>query len=186
MLLTRSTMVIGSILLLAFVTSGYILSDDWFFENLISQNGLITPEDAFRFVRAHTSYPAEQMNVVVESSPKAMLTRQKYLYCDQSAILMATIVHELGYETALIDLVDSEGASHHTVLGVLQDGAWKTYDLTNNLQGRPIQESAKYQPSGPYYEARTAYRPYPRFYHWLVQNNFYLKHLARWSRGLPG
>jgi len=137
-------------------------------------------------VRAHTSYPTDQMKVLVGSSPRYMLTEQKYLYCDQSAIVMATIVHELGYETTLINLVGTDGESHHTVLGVFQDGAWKTYDLTNNLQGRPINESARYQPSGRYYQAQTDYRAYPRFYHWVVQNNFYLKRLALWLRGLRG
>jgi hypothetical protein len=187
MTLPRSTLIIGVILaVIAFVLTGYLLSDDRFFENLIAQNHIETPEDAFRFVHANTSYPAEDMKVVVGSSPRYMLTEQKYLYCDQSAILMATIVHELGYETALINLVGGDGESHHTVLGVLQDRRWKIYDLTNNLQGRPIHESAKYQPGGRYYQAQPAYRPYPRFYHWLVQNNFYLKHLALWSRGLRG
>jgi hypothetical protein len=183
-LLTSS--IVGVVAFVTFLSTGYFLSDDFFFENLIAQNHLTTPEDVFRFVHAHTSYPAEGMKVVLASSPRYMLTRQKYLYCDQSAILMATIVHELGYETTLIDLVGNDGVSHHTVLGVLQDGRWKTYDVTNNLQGRPIHESAKYQPDGQYYEAQIAYRSYPRFYHWLVQNNFYLKHLALWSRGLPG
>jgi hypothetical protein len=183
----RLALVTGlGVVFVLFVITGYLLSDDLFFEKLIAQHHITTPEDAFRFVRAHTRYADEHVNVVVGSSPRYMLTEQKYLYCDQSAILMATIVHELGYATTLIDLVGSDGGSHHTVLGVLQNGRWKTYDVTNNLQGRPIQESAKYQPSGASYQADTAYRAYPRFYHWLVQNNFYLKHLALWSRGLPG
>jgi hypothetical protein len=169
-----------------FAATGYLLSDDLFFERLIGANHLTTPEDVFRFVQAHTSYPAEDMNVVVGSSPRYMLTEQRYLYCDQSAILMATIVHKLGYRTTLIDLVGSDDESHHTVLGVLQDGRWKAYDLTNNLQGRPIQESARYQPGGQPYQAQPSFRTYPGFYHWLVQNNFYLKHLALWWRGLPG
>jgi hypothetical protein len=172
--------------LVLFVVTGYLLSDDLFFERLIAENHLTTPEDVFRFVQAHTSYPTEQMKVVVGSSPRYMLTKQRYLYCDQSAIVMATIVHELGYRTTLINLVGSDGESHHTVLGVLQGGRWKAYDVTNNLQGRPIQESARYQPGGQPYEAQISFRVYPGFYHWLVQNNFYLKHLALWSRGLPG
>jgi hypothetical protein len=172
----------SSLVLLVFIATGYLLSDDRFFDNLIAQHHITTPEDAFRFVRDHTSYPAEQMNVALMTSPRDMLTRQKYLYCDQSAILLATIVHRLGYETTLIDLVGNDGESHHTVLGVLQGGAWKIYDVTNNLQGRPIQESARYQPSGQSYEARASYRAYPRLYHRLVQTNFFLQQFALWMR----
>jgi len=171
---------------LVFVATGYGLSDDLFFERLVAVNHIASPEDAFRFVRAHTSYPPDNLHILIGSSPRYMLTRQRYLYCDQSSIVMATIVSQLGYETTLINLVGDDGESHHTVLGVWQDESWKVYDLMNGLQGRPLRESAKDRATGAYYRAQPDYRAYPRLYHWIVQHNFYLMQMALWLRGLPG
>jgi hypothetical protein len=170
---------------LLFLASGYILSDDLFFKRLIWQNNITTPEEAFAFVDKHTDYPLKDMYPVLMSTPRKMLTQQKYLYCDQSAILMATIVNELGYETRLVDLYAEDGVSYHTILEVKQDGAWKTYDTVYNLQGASYQQSAKMYESGQYYNARPVYHIYPKFYNWVIQNNFYMKHLAIWLRGLP-
>ena len=185
--LLRSKVFIGTVIgLFLFIVSGYLLSDDLFFKRTISENNIRTPEEAFAFVDNRTDYLTKDMNVVLGNTPRYMLTEQKYLYCDQSAILMATIVDKLGYETRLVDLVgEDDGVSHHTILEVHQNGSWKTYDTTYNLQGRPYQESAKYYESGQYYNARPVYRPYPTFYNRVIQNNVYLKHLALWLRGVP-
>ena len=116
-----------------------------------------------------------------------MLTRQKYLWCDQGAIVMATIVHKLGYETRLVDLLGDDGVSHHTILEVNQGGTWKTYDTLQKLQGVTYQQSVESLNDNNYTRhIQPVYRPYPRSYDWAVQNNFYLKHLALWLRGLPG
>lgn len=120
------------------------------------------------------------------STPRNMLIEQKYLYCDQSAILMATIVGELGYETRLVDLQGDDGVSYHTILEVKQNGLWKTYDIVYKLQGASYPESARIYETGQHYNARPVYRSYPRFYNQLVQSNFYLKHLALGLRRLPG
>lgn len=171
---------------LFFIASGYLLSDDLFFKRLISHHNIKTPEEAFAFVDKNTDYPAKDMRLELGTTPRDMLTRQKYLYCDQSSILMATIVHKLGYETRLVDLVGDDGESHHTILEVKQNGVWKTYDTTYILQGGTYQESARYYESGEYYNARPVYRPYPRLYNRAIQNSFYLKHLALWLRGARG
>jgi hypothetical protein len=113
-----------------------------------------------------------------------MLTQRKHLWCDEGAILLATIGHELGYETRLVDLRGDDDISHHTILEIYENGRWETYDTFQNLRGVTYQQSADgvrlQQRVHPYY------RQYPRFYNWLVQNNFYLKHLALRLRGIPG
>ena len=166
--------------ILIFLVSGYLLSDDLFFNQLIRANRINTPEEAFAFVQSNTRPAPEGLEPIRGLSPRYMLTQRKYLYCDESAIVLASIVHELGYETRLVDLVGDDGVSHHTILEVRRDGPWKTYDTLRNLQGVTYQESAKT------YRARPVYRAYPRLYNWLIQNNFYLKHLALWLRGVPG
>ena len=170
-------------LLVCFVPGGYLLSDDFYFNRLIRENRITTPEEAFAFVGRNTYRAPEGTQPGLVTTPREMLTRQKYLYCDEGAILLATIVHELGYETRLVDIVGDDGVSHHTILEVNQGGAWKTYDTLQRLQGVTYQQSAR-SLNGVYYTRRIepAYRPYPRFYNWVVQNNFYLKHLALWVR----
>lgn len=169
------------------IMSGYLLSDDFFFNELIRMNRITTPEEAFAFVMNNTSRPAPDMKLTTLTTPRNMLTRQKILYCDQGAILLATIVRELRYETRLVDLLGDDGISRHTILEVKQSGHWKAYDTLQNLQGVTHQQSA--QSFNANYFTRSVqprYRPYPGFYNWVVQNNFYLKHLALWLRGLPG
>jgi hypothetical protein len=179
-------LVIVALALLLFVASGYMLSDDLFFKRLIRQNNITTPEEAYAFVDRNTEYPIEGMPLALMSTPRGMLTRQKYLYCSQSAILLATIVNKLGYETRLVDLYGDDGASHHTILEVKQGGGWKTYDTVYKLQGAPYQQSAKIYDTGQYYNVRPVHYSYPTSYNWVIQNNFYLKHLALWLRRLPG
>jgi hypothetical protein len=167
-----------------FVGGGYLLSDDWYFARLIAREHIRSPDDAFGYVRDHTQYPPEGAQLVVRSTPRDMLTRQYYLFCDQSAMVLATIVHKMGYPTALIDLVGPDGISHHTVLGVRQDGTWTIYDVANNLKRRAVGESARYQQTGAPYVFRAVYRPYPRIYQLLIQHNAYLKSFALWLRRL--
>ena len=170
-----------------FIMSGYLLSDDSFFSDLIRKNRISTPEEAFAFVENNTYRLTEDMKVTLLTTPRNMLTRQKYLWCDQGAVVLATIVHKLGYETRLVDLLGDDGVSHHTILEVNQNGTWKTYDTLQKLQGVTYRQSVE-SLNANYYtrNIRPVYRPYPRFYNWVIQNNFYLKHLALWLRGLPG
>ncbi len=88
-----------------FITSGYFLSDRAFFSELIHTNQVSTPEEAFAFVGNNTFRATKDMQLTALTTPRNMLTRQKYLYCDQSAMVLATIVDELGHETRLVDLL---------------------------------------------------------------------------------
>jgi hypothetical protein len=176
-------------LLILIVISGYLLSDAFFFKRLINQNKISTPEQAFAFVNQNTGKPSTTTPVPppgglgfsppnwkapLEYSPREMLTKQKYLWCDQGASLMATIVRDLGYQTRIVDLIGDDGLSHHTILEVNEQGSWKTYDTTYETQGLSYQEIAARAWSKP---LRPAYRPYlgPG---WLVRNNFYLKQIS--------
>lgn len=114
--------------ILFFVVSGYLLSDAFFFKRLVYQNQITSSEQAFTFVIRNTGVPDLRSPPPLEYSPRLMLTKQKDLFCDQSAILMATIVGELGYDTRLVDLVGDDGLSHHTILEVKQNERWKTDD----------------------------------------------------------
>ena len=176
----KSKLIVASGFILIFAVSGYLLSDDFFFSQLIRSNRITTPEEAFAFVESNTRPAGKGLEPISGLTPRYMLTQRKYLFCDEGAILLATIVHKLGYDTRLVDLVGDDGVSHHTILEVRQGGSWKTYDTLQNLQGVTYQESAKT------YRARPVYRAYPRAYNWVIQNNFYLKHLALWLRGVPG
>jgi hypothetical protein len=180
-------LLIALALMVFFIPGGYLLSDDFFFNNLIRENRITTPEEAFAFVEGNTYRPPEGMDLAVLTTPREMLTRQKYLYCDQGAMVLATLVSELGYETRLVDLVGDDDISRHTILEVNQNGTWKTYDTLQNLQGVTYERSAK-SLNADYYTRRVepVYRPYPRLYNRVIQNNFYLKHLALLVRSKAG
>lgn len=158
---------------LFFVVSGYLLSDAFFFKRLVHRNKITSPEEAFTFVNSNTGVPDPRHHPPLTYSPREMLTRQKYLFCDQSAILMATIVGELGYETRLVDFAGADGISRHTILEVRQDGRWKTYDTLNRVQGATYEQlSAAFTPG-----ARPVYRTYVGS-RWINRNNYYLQYLS--------
>lgn len=162
---------------LFFIASGYLLSDAFFFKRLVYQNNITSPEEAFTFVVRNTGTPDPRRPPPLEYSPRLMLTRQKNLFCDQSAILMATVVSELGYDTRLVDWVGDDGISHHTILEVKQGEGWKAYDTLNRRQGETY-EQIKRELS---YNARPIYRKYVGS-RWMNRNNYYLQHLSLWLR----
>lgn len=163
---------------LFFGVSGYLLSDAFFFKRLAYQNGVTTPEEAFNFVIGNTGVPDPRKPPPLEYSPRLMLTKQKNLYCDQSAILMATIVGELGHDTRLVDLVGDDGISRHTILEVEQNGGWKTYDTLNRRQGQTYEQILR----GLSYDARPVRRRYVGS-RWMTRNNYYLQRLSLWLKG---
>jgi hypothetical protein len=167
-----------------FIVSGYLLSDAFFFRRLVRQNDITTPEEAFAFVTTHTGVPDPRSAPTLTYSPRLMLTEQKDLYCDQSAILMTTIVGVLGYETRLVDWVGDDGISHHTLLEVKQDKGWKAYDTLNRGQGETYEEIRRRLS----YNARPAYRTYVGS-RWVTRHNYYLQRLSLWlkrGRGQAG
>lgn len=129
------------------IVSGYLLSDDFFFNQMIRSRHINTPEEAFYYVENNIRPPTEGLQPIPGLTPRYMLTKRKYLYCDEGAIVLATIVHELGYKTRLVDLVGDDGVSHHTILEVFQDGAWKTYDTLQKLAGRDLSTKRQVQRS---------------------------------------
>ena len=167
---------------LFFIVSGYLLSDAFFFKRLVHQNNITSPEEAFTFVIRNTGVPDPRRPPPLEYSPRLMLTEQKDLFCDQSAILMATIVRELGYDTRLVDFVGGDGVSHHTILEVKQGDGWKSYDTLNRRQGETYEQVQR----GLNYGARTAYREYVGS-RWFTRNNYYMQRLSLWlKRGAKG
>lgn len=163
---------------LFFGVSGYLFSDAFFFKRLVYQNGVTTPEGAFDFVIENTGVPDPRSPPPLEYSPRLMLTKQKNLYCDQSAILLATMVGELGHETMLVDLVGDDGVSHHTILEVRQHDGWKTYDTLNRRQGETFEQILRGLP----YHARPVRRRYVGST-WMTRNNYYLQRLSLWLKG---
>src|SRR5919198_3812979 len=155
---------------LFFIVSGYLLSDAFFFKRLVYQNNIPSPEEAFTFVLRNTGVPDPRNPPQLEYSPRLMLTKQKSLFCDQSAILMATIVGELGYDTRLVDFVGGDGVSHHTILEVKQNEGWKAYDTLNRRQGETYEQIQRRLN----YDVRPVYRPYLGS-RWINRNNYYMQ-----------
>ena len=182
-----------------FVATGYLLSDSFFFRRVVRQNHLNTPEDVYTFVRTNTgkltpshfptddyippdASPGTGLGLIplgaeppLEYWPREMLTKQKYLWCDQKVSLMATLVRRLNYKTRIVDFVGDDGMSHHTILEVFQDGHWKTYDPFYETQGATYAEITR----GWTKPLRPVYRQYigPS---WPVRYNFYLKKASIW------
>ena len=163
--------------LLLFIVSGYLLSDAFFFTRLVRQNDITSPEEAFAFVVTHTGVPDPRSPPPLTYSPRLMLTEQKALFCDQSAILMATIVGVLGYETRLVDWVGDDGVRRHTLLEVKQERGWKAYDTLNRRQGETYEQIRR----GLSYNARPAYRTYVGS-RWITRHNHYLQSLSLWLK----
>ena len=176
------------ITIILFVVSGYYLSDDKYFNKIISDNNLNSPIDAFKYINLNTSNPNDSYTSKHEfenlqqsyQTPKYILTKRSYISCDEGAIVLATIVHELGHKTRLVDLIDVEdGISHHTVLEIYDGERWVLYDTFNDIHDVSYNESAGYS-------ATPRYRNYPKFYNFLIQNNFFLKQIAIRIRGVDG
>lgn len=173
----RALLLSGLSAALLFVVSGYLLSDAFFFRRLVRQNDITSPEEAFAFVITHTGVPDLRSPPPLTYSPRLMLTEQKELFCDQSAILMATIVGVLGYETRLVDWAGDDGVSHHTILEVKQDQGWKAYDTLNRRQGETYEDIRR----GLSYNARPVYRRYVGS-RWITRHNYYLQRLSMWLK----
>lgn len=175
---SRRTLFLSALtVVLFFIASGYLLSDAFFFKRLVYRNNITSPEEAFTYVSRNTGVPDPRNPPPLEYSPRLMLTEQKNLFCDQSAILMATIVGELGYDTRLVDWVGDDGVSHHTILEVKQGEGWKSYDTLNRRQGETYEQIRR----GLAYSARPVYRKYVGS-RWLTRNNFYLRRLSLWLK----
>jgi hypothetical protein len=60
-----------------FLVSGYLMSDDLFFKQLIRSNRITTPEEAFAFVQSQVVYPSSpEMKTISGLTPRYMLTQK--------------------------------------------------------------------------------------------------------------
>ncbi len=190
--LARSLTYSLALALALFIASGYIWSDDLFFSRVIADNGISTPEQAFLFVRNSVQPIARNLKPIRGLTPRYLLTQRKTLYCDEQAVLLATLVRKLGNDTRLVNLMMSGGLSH-SVLEVYQNGAWKGYDPRYGLEGFSYEQIVKlralegvYEEGAKFQAIRVKYSKFPRLYNWLIQHNYYLKHIALFLRGIPG
>jgi hypothetical protein len=174
----------GLVFIIVFTVSGYWLSDDKYFNDLIKANHINTPEKAFDYLNENIKFASGNPPVVPNTTPRYMLQKQ-HLWCDEGAMLLATIVHELGNETRLVDVILDNGEAGHTYLQIHQNSEWVNYDTVLKKRGLTHEQILE----GYAYAGLKGYprpRPYPRLYNLVIQNNFYLKHLALWLRGAPG
>ncbi len=167
-----------------FAASGYWWSDDKYFNDLISENQIDSPEKAFEYVNRNIEYVSGNPVPVPYTSPRYMLAK-RHLWCDEGAIVLATFVHELGNETRLVDVIKSDGEAGHTYLQVYENGEWRNYDTVLKKSGLTHTEILE----GYSYANLKGFprpRPYPGLYNLVIQNNFYLKWLALRIRKVPG
>ena len=173
--------VIASIALIAtFFVAGYLLSDDVFYGKTIRANKLTTPIEVYKYVIKNFKRKAGA-NVHPYASPRHLMEKHADLWCDEGAIIMATLASELGYHTRLIDLIGFDNISHHTILQIQEKQRWINYDFTFHLYKRPITNSAlecKFRLK----EARI--KKYPKTYNFIVNNNFFLKKAIFLVRGI--
>lgn len=163
--------------LAVFVLSGYWFSDERYFNNLIEENRLEKPEKAFDYVVGNIDFPGDSTPPGGTMSPRYMLEK-KHLWCDQGAIVVATFAHQLGFPTRLVDIGDDGNKTFgHTYLQIYENGEWKNYDTVLERSGITQEQILDgFNHHG--LEVYTHPRPYPNLYNRIIQNNFYLKHIA--------
>lgn len=169
-----------------FVISGYLLSNAFFFKQLIHSNQITTPEQAFRYVNNNTYFAGDfkpYPEIIAGLTPKYMLTERKRLWCDESAIVLATMVQQLGFETRLVDIIGDDNQAHHTYLEVLENGKWKTYDTVKRKEG--LTNDRLLMEWGWFEKGSSRPRTFPKWYNRILQNNFYLQYLSLKLRGIP-
>jgi len=180
-----------SSVIIIFISYGYYLSDDRYFNKVISEHNIKRPIDAFNYINFNTSNPDGsdaanyELNNIFQKyqTPRYILTKRNYIWCDEGAIILATFAHELGYKTRLVDLINvSNGISQHTVLEIYEENKWILYDTQNDIYDVSYNDSAGLLG----YSAIPRYRNYPRYYNFLVQNNLFIKQMALTIRSVNG
>ena len=167
------------IFLITFLGLGYFKSDQIYYNTIVQQNDLKTPTDVFEWVSKNNPSAVNTKTLPASYvSPKYNIINKRKLYCDESAIVMATLNHQLGYKTRLINLIGLDGISHHTILEVYEVNTWKKYDHFNGKVNIDYQKFAGY----PLFKAEI--NPYPKLYNFLINNNYFLKKLAFFIRGI--
>lgn len=170
-----------SLFLLAslFVIIGYFNSDNVFYNKLLKSQKLTKPVQVFNWTIKNYVNPNSQY-VNSYASPRYLITKQHWLYCDEAATVMATLDHLLGYKTRMVDLYGFDNISHHTILEVLENDKWITYDFTNKIYNKPIKAS-----SIAYFKLKEArIKKYPKLYNAIINSNSFIKGIALNLRGI--
>jgi hypothetical protein len=170
----------GIIVALSLIIIGYFKSDNVFYNNVLTSQKLTSPEMVFNWAIKNYNVARSQL-VQPYVTSKYLMTNHKFLYCDEAAIMMATLDHNLGYKTRLIDLYGYDNISHHTILQVLEKSIWINYDFTNRLYNKSVNESS----NGCNFKLKVArVKPYPRLYNVFINNNNFIKYIAFSIRGI--
>lgn len=167
-------------LLFLFILVGYLKSDSVFYNNLLKKNNITNSVQVFNWVtknigRAHSTTPHPYL------SPRHLIEKHKVLWCDEGAIVMATLDHQLGYKTRLIDLYGFDNISHHTIMEVFENGKWVRYDFSFKFYNKAASISSD---SCGFKLKEPLAKSYPKFYNNLVNNNFFFKKIAFNLRGI--
>jgi hypothetical protein len=176
----RFVLLVGGTLFFAFVCFGYWLSDDRYYSGIITENHIHTPYDVFKWTNKKFSV-ISYMYHHTYASPRHLIETHKGLWCDESAIVMATLDHKLGYKTRLIDLLGHDNVAHHTILQVFESNKWVNYDFTFKLHDQILTKSSD-SFNLKLKEGRV--KQYPKFYNFLVNNNFFAKKIIFTLRGI--
>ena len=160
---------------------GAIESDSRYYGNLLTKENLKTPDDVFKWVEDHYDVPTNKDPAVSYNSPRFLIENRKVLWCDEGALVMAILDHYLGYQTRLLDLYGADNISHHTVMQVLINNKWTTYDYTYNIKYEPfVKHDALY--GYPLNYAKP--KPYPKLYNLAVNSNYVAKKIIFGLRGI--
>ncbi|MDB5005122.1 MAG: hypothetical protein JWQ34_3347 [Mucilaginibacter sp.] len=168
--------VVGFILLIV----GYIKSDSLYYDNLLKSNNLSNPSQVFNWTTQNFSTP-KSLYVHPNLSPRYLIEKHKSLWCDEGAIVMATLDNKLGYKTRLVDLYGYDNIAHHTILQVIEKGQWVNYDFTFRLSNQPLVKSSD---SFHMKLKKGRIKTYPKLYNYLINNNYFIKRIVFALRGI--
>jgi hypothetical protein len=133
---------IAFLFIISYLIVGYIYSDAVFFKQFVKESHIKTPDQAWNYVISNTS-PNDSLDVPPKGlSARYMLTKKKQLSCDEGALVLATILRELGYKTTLVDLYGYSTRPFHTILEVEVNGKLFYYDTFCRLRHEEPKVSA--------------------------------------------
>lgn len=164
-----------------FISIGYIFSDDIYYNRIIKNNNLTSSFDVYKWTIRNYS---GKSCIIVHSNvtPRHLMERHKRLWCDEGSIVMGNLDRKIGYNVRLVNLIGSDGKSHHTILEVYQNKKWDRFDFSFNLINAPYDKST----GGKFTFVKPDYKQYPqsRLYFFLVSKNYFIKLFALYLRGV--
>jgi hypothetical protein len=163
-----------------FLVYGYSYSDSRYYKKLLYTERLTTPGAIFNYVSEHYLHNGCKI-VHLNATPRHLITNHKRLWCDEGAIVIATLCYYAGYETRLVRMINIKNIDNHTFLQVREDNIWKNYDFTFQTIDAPIDSITKR--AGIKLRDLQHYE-YPRIYNKLINTNYFLKQAALYTRGI--